>query len=216
MTVLKARATGDVRTLPLAPAIEPRRSIEPVVDPRIADLTAQLAAANAALAAVEEQAVVDIAAAREAGAAEARLDEERRVEKIGQGVTAAVTAWRERLDGLDRLAAVLAEAALAKMFDQHADLAELVGRTLAKRVAAIDSNAVVRVRVSARDFADDDALLALADRCGLPASSIVAQSDAPPGACEIDLAVGQLDLTIAGQWHAIERCLAAIASEEPA
>ena len=216
MTVLKANVANGVRALTAVRVGEPRRISEPRVDSRIADLTAQLAEADAALVEQHKQAVAEIAAAREEGAAEVRLDEDRRVAQIEQGVTVAIAAWRERLDSLERLAAVLAETALAKVFDDHADFAEQVGRTLAKQVRAMNAGAVVRVRVSARDFPDDAALGALAARVGLPVSAIGAESDAAAGACEIDLAVGHLDLTVTSQWHAIAQRLAAIASEEMA
>lgn len=214
MTILKADALGDVRALPAAMA----KPHLPVVrkDPHIAALTAQRDDAQAMLAALREQTVIEIAAAREEGAEDARRAEDERVAAIEQGVADALAAWRDRLDGLEQLAAQLSKAALAKLFDDSADLADLVGRTLARRMRAIDTAAVVRVRVSAADFGDADALQALAVRAGSPAAAIVAEPDAPPGACEIDLAVGHLDLSIHGQWHAIEQCLAAIAAEEPA
>jgi flagellar assembly protein FliH len=213
MTILKGHDVGKVRALPVGVA----RPCEPEAvrdDPRIADLTAQLHDAQAVLAAFREQAVIEIAAAREEGAEDASRAEDDRVAAIEQGVADALAAWRDRLAGLERLAAQLAGAALAKLFDDHADLADLVGRTVAKRVRAIDAAAVVRARVSAADFGDADALHTLAARCGLPATAIVAEPDAPPGACEIDLSVGHIDLSIQGQWHAIEQCLAAIVAED--
>lgn len=212
MTVLKAHMPGDVRTLPAAAP----RAVDPVMvreDPRIADLTAQLEDAHAALTAFREQAKAAIEAAREEGAADARAAKDNRIAAIEQSVVDAVELWRERLRGLEHLAAQLASVALARVFDDHADLAELVARTLAKRVRAIDAAALLRVRVSATEFGDAAALQALAGRCGLPPAAIVAEPDAPAGACEIDLSVGHVDLSIDGQWRAIERALAGIVAE---
>ena len=212
MSVIKAHARGDVRP---PPAAVPRAAEPEIVseDPRIADLTARLEDARATLTAFREQAKIEIAAAREKGAQDARVAEASRIAAIEQGVVDAVDLWRDRLTGLECLAAQLASIALAKLFDDQADLAEMVARTLANQMRAIDAAAAVRVRVSAADFGDAAALDALAERCGLPPAAIVAEPDAPAGACEIDLAVGHIDLSIDGQWRAIERGLAAIIAE---
>lgn len=216
MSVLKASAADGVRRLSVAPAAVPKqRAPEPTVDPRLAALAAELDSVEKAFAAFRNQTVIDIDAAREAGAADARDDDDRRIRKLEGAVVEAVEVWRKRLDGLERLAAVLTRTALGKLFDDHADLDDLVERTIAKRVRAIDVGSVVRVRVSARDFVNDEALQALAARVGLPAGAIVAETDSPAGSCELDLSVGHLDLGIVDQWNAIEGCLAAIAAEEP-
>lgn len=218
MSVLRGSAADGVRSLSAVPppVAEPRqRAPEPTVDPRLTALAAELATVEKAFAAFRKQATMDIDAARKAGVAEARDDDDRRIRKLEGAVVEAVEAWRTRLDGLERLAAVLTRTALGKLFDDQADLDDLVGRTVSKRVRAIDAGSVVRVRVSVRDFGNDEALHALAVRVGLPTNAIVAETDAPAGFCELDLSVGHLDLSIVDQWSAIERCLAAIAAEEP-
>lgn len=215
MTVLKAHAADDVRRFSRPVVGEPAQAERAApVDTHIAELSAALAASEAAFAAYREQSAASIQTARNEGAAAARRDDDRRFALLEQRVADAAAAWQDRLDGLERLAAQLAEAALAKLFDDHGDFGDMVARTLARRVAAIGAAAAVRIRVSVRDFADGDALVALAGRAGLPADAIVAAPDAPAGACEIDLAMGHLDLSIAGQWRAIGQALAEIATED--
>jgi flagellar biosynthesis/type III secretory pathway protein FliH len=218
MSVLKGSAAGDVRSLSAVPppvTVPRQRAPEPTVDPRLTALAAELAAVEKAFEAFRKQTIIDIEAARKAGIAEAKDDDDRRFHRLEGAVVEAVDAWRTRLDGLERLAAVLTKTALGKLFEASADLEDLVGRTITKRVRAIDAGSVVRVRVSTRDFGDDAALHALAVRVGLPVNAIVAETDAPAGFCQLDLSVGHLDLSIADQWSAIEGCLAAIAVEEP-
>lgn len=213
MTIVKAAAASGIRRIPGSIADRSTVPVEPSPsERRIADLTAELAKAREALAAFRDEADAEIAAARIEGAREVKRDDEARIADLRKGIDEALAGWHGRLQELEALALLLAKQSLAKLFADSADLADLVARTLARKIDEIGAEAIVRVRVSASDFPDSDSLGALADRCGLPRAAIVA--DLPEsGDCRIDLALGQADLSLPAQWSVIRRRLEVIAAE---
>ena len=216
MTVIKAStATALDRFRPLPPLVALRIEPEPP-DPRLIQLADEVARLEAALAATQREAVLAVAAAREEGASEVLLDEGERLAALENGVAAALAAWRDRLAGTEALAAALAQAALGRMFDDHADLTMLVERTIATHVARIGADAVVGMRVSALDFPDRAALDALCRRAELPLGTVTGHVTLRPGECRVELRLGQADLDLGAQRGEIERVLSVMAGADPA
>lgn len=213
-----AQASVAVDRLPLAP-LRPIGS--PSRDPRLDELEARVAELEQAIEAERRQSAemveaerrqsaAAIAAARVAGRDEAKADDAARIALIGQGVADAVAAWRDRLAGIDGLAATLAAAALAKMFGDSPDLAALTARTLAHHLDRLDRHAVVSVSVSALDFPDETVLAALALRAGLAPACVTARQELPAGACRLALRLGEVELDPIAQWAVLDRALQAM------
>lgn len=210
--LFKSAADPVCRPLP-APSRRGAVAVSPPVDPRIAAMTGELELLRGELASEQDRTKGAIAAARDAGLRESAGREQDRLDALSAGIAQARADWRERLDAWDRLAALLSRAALAKLFGEHDDLADLVRRTLSRRVATMDAAVIVTVVVSTADFDDAAALQGLSGHCGLPATTIVADPNLEAGGCRIDLAMGHVDLSLPAQWAQIERRLAEIAGE---
>jgi len=129
---------------------------------------------------------------------------------VRDALIAARGAWDERLDALDTLAAMLTRAALAKMFADYDDLANLVGRAVAHRLAMLRRESIVAIRVSGADFADPATLSALAERTG---TAITVDPLLDPGACRFDLQLGHVDIGIGDQARRLDALLAACGEE---
>ncbi len=129
-------------------------------------LRAEVERLGKALADAEQAADRAILAAhekgRKAGLAEAADREDRRLAALRAGRDAAVEAFEARLAVLDGLAPRLARAALAKLFAGREDWAEMIEAMLALRLGRLRGASVVAIFVSPRDFADSDAIAALA------------------------------------------------------
>lgn len=197
-------ADATVDRLPLG---QPRVAAPPPRDPRIDALEARVAELEQLIAAERRQAERAVASARDAGRGEIVADDTRRIDLLERGIADAVAAWRDRLAGIDGLAAALAAAALAKMFGDSPDLAALTARTLAHHLERLDRHAIVSVGVSLADFPDHAALTALAGRTGLAPACVTARAELPAGACRVALKLGEVELDPLGQWAAIEHAL---------
>jgi flagellar biosynthesis/type III secretory pathway protein FliH len=156
--------------------------------------------------------------AREAGRLEGRRDVETAVERqvavVENGVALARRAWDDRLAGLDALAVMLARAALAKVFVEAVDRADLMTSAIARRVAVMRDQTVVAIRVSKSDFPDDEAVTALRSRAETGATEIHPDALLKAGECRLDLQLGQVDLSLGAQWDALDRFLGAMIADE--
>jgi len=207
----QGQALQGVAALPAARA---RRAAEPVIehpapDPRLAVMEAEIERLKTAIETHKRGAAEAIEAAREEGRAAAIADDAARTKLVERALDGARDAWDTRLEELDILAVKLARAALAKIFGERADLAELVAQAVAHRLHGLAAEAVVAVRVSAADF-PGEALDALAARLDVVRSRLVVDPDLGAGGCRIDLTLGAIDVEPARQWVVIDRALAAM------
>jgi flagellar biosynthesis/type III secretory pathway protein FliH len=215
--LLKPGATGAVR--PLASAAPFAAVVAP--DPRdleCAELRAQLASLRDRLAEVEAAAADAVRAAGEEGhrrgLAEAETREAERVSMLRDGVDMAVTDWRARLESWDGLAATLAGATLARIFEPSADLQELVTRMLARQLREIRRSSLVAIHVSRSDYADEDALAALGRRLASETPLVIeADPELVAGTCRVTCKLEQIDLDVRAQWSALVQLLGEIAAE---
>jgi flagellar biosynthesis/type III secretory pathway protein FliH len=152
-------------------------------------------------------------AGRKEGHRTAQDDIERRIASITKGAELAQRAWDERLAGLEVLAVVLARSALAKVFGEGADLADLVTRAIGSRVGALNRDGVVGVRVSTTDFPDAEALEAIRAKVGMRSIDVVADPAFEAGQCRLDLTLGHVDLGIDSQWQELDRFFGTLAAE---
>jgi flagellar biosynthesis/type III secretory pathway protein FliH len=212
--LIKGTAAHTVRSF-LDP-IEPVPA--PAGDPRIEALERQIGELRSALAAQRAESEKAVAAARTEGERQGKAAADdaaaKRVAALGKGVDSAVSAWRDRLAGLEGLTASLAKAALAKLFDEHGGHARFVASVIARQMRLLRRDSLVAIRVSAADFTDDQALAALGAEAGTGSVRLVADADLASGECRIDLQLGHIDIGAATQWAQLAAFLDELAAAE--
>lgn len=208
--IKEPHALASVGALPAATRRDAAAAVETVApDPRLAELEAEIARLEAALAVQKREAARAIEAARAEGRDAAVATDASRTALVERGLAEARAAWDQRLDELELLAVTLARAALGKMFSESADLGELVTRTVAHHVAGLATDSVVGVRVSAADF-PGDALDSLAARIDVARTRLAIDPDLDAGACRVDFKLGAIDVEPARQWAILDGALAAM------
>lgn len=187
-------------------------------DPRIEALERQNEELRAALAAQRIESQKAVAAARAEGERQGKAVADkavaRQVAALGKGVEEAVAAWTDRLDGLEGLTASLAKAALAKLFDDHEAQSRFVAAVIARQMRLLRRESLVAIRVSSIDFADEQALAALAAEAGTGSARIVADAGLASAECRIDLQLGHIDIGVETQWAQLAAFLDELATAE--
>jgi len=140
----------------------------PQDDPRLAMLRHENSQLRQALAELRDGLPGAEAKAREQGKREgvagAQADDRKRLETLCAAVEAASASWTDRLERMDGLAATVARTALAKMFERSEDMADLVVRLIARQVELLRRETMIAVRVSSRDFPNNELLVIHLDR----------------------------------------------------
>ena len=165
------------------------------------------AAAGKAIAAAREE-------GRREGEAAALRDDARRLALLEASLEQTGNAFEAQLAGLEGLAVMLAQSALARIFDPPADLSQFVARSIARRVAILRHEAVRAVRVSPADFPDAAALSALTAQAGTGAIDVAADASLGAGESRLELILGYMDIGPRAQWRALNALLDGIADDE--
>ncbi|HEX8223872.1 MAG TPA: hypothetical protein VF605_08660 [Allosphingosinicella sp.] len=213
--LIKGGAAQSVRSF-LDPAELPPA---PGLDPRIEALEREIDRLRAALAAQRAESEQSVKAARTEGEREGRAAAgdaaDKRLALLGKGLDSAVATWEARLGDLDGLAPALARAALAKLFDDGEDHKLFVAGVIARQMRLLRRDSLIAIRVSARDFEDEQALASLGSEAGTGSVRLVADGDLEPGECRIDLQLGHLDVGAGTQWAQVAAFLDGLAEREP-
>lgn len=207
MTIVKAPLASGVARFRTAPVLIAEEAAPPPPDPRIALLSDEVAVLEAELATVRRDARIAVEAAREDGAREVLLDDRERLDAVFAGLASAQEAWTRQLDAMEQLAVGIARVAVARMFGDHEDLADLVTRAAAAYAQRIGSEAIVALRVSPLDFPDPDRLAEAARSIGVASEILSADPMLEAGTCRADLRLGHALLDPARQWAEMERLL---------
>lgn len=198
--LIKGAAAQSVRPFLDAPAFVPA----PAGDPRLDALERENEELRAALAAQRTASEKAVAAARTEGERQGKADAGDAIDKqlalLGKGVEAAVAAWEDRLADLDDLAPSLARSALGKLLDDSGGHSRFVAGVIARQMQTLRRESLLAVRVSARDFKDEEALAALGNEAGTGSVRIIADADLASGECRIDLQLGHVDVGAKTQW----------------
>ena len=214
--LIKGGAAHSVRSF-LDPATLPSA---PVRDPRIEALERETEELRAALAAQRVESEQAVKTARAEGEREGKAAAEDAAEKqlglLGKGVDAAVGHWQSRLADLDGLAPSLARAALGKLLDDGEGHMRFVTGVIARQMRLLRRESLVAIRVSARDFKDEQALAGLGAEAGTGSVRVVADADLASGECRIDLQLGHIDVGAGTQWAQIAAFLDGLAEREEA
>ena len=201
-----AAAASAVRTFgfeaiaaPIGSGDSPQQELEA----RVAELVAELARR-------EETHVVELEVARAKGASAAlaaRSDAEARaLDALKEALGAADASWRERLASWDTLSAGLARSVLERIFADPSDRVEEAVNLVRGRLGRLDLDSLVRIRVSASDFGDQDALAAASRAIGAKAE-LAADEALSSGDCVIDLKLGHVEVGAGAQWARVSSLL---------
>jgi len=225
MSIIKLSQPGQG-----APGVRPLSAprTEPPVDPRlealrdeldqartrIAALVADLSDRDAAIARLDEEARQAVSEARaegrEAGLKAAEDDGARRLDRLGQGVEAALDRFAAETDQMERLAVAIAAEGLRKLVgapDIHRDL---LARTIRHNVDAVAGETVIEVTVSRDDFADPQDLERLADAVARPGLKLSASPDLGQGDCQVRLKLGALEIGVERQRERLNAVFASL------
>jgi flagellar biosynthesis/type III secretory pathway protein FliH len=170
-----------------------------------------------AMAALRDDAVRQFSAGEEngraAGLAEAQDRQAERLQLLESAITETRAELTETLASCQRLAGLLAQDCLDKILGAAADREILVERIIAEQVGKIDKAMILAVEVSQADFPASE-IAALGARLGLPEQSIVMRNDLSPGACEMVLRLGRMNIGLNQQWGALRAVLDDMAAPE--
>ena len=198
--LLKAQASTAV-TARLVPAGDPVHD-EQVMRLRqhIATLEAGIDARDARIAELGDEVKSAYLQGEAAGLAQAQDDVAQRRDRLETAIAAAEAHFADTLAGTERLAALIAREALARLFTQGGDRAQLVLELIRHQMAQLEGMAVLSVAVSSVDFGSKDAQ-DLAAQIGLPeTTSILIRDDLTSGACTIALRLGEIEIGLDQQW----------------
>ena len=152
---------------------------------------------------------------RDIGLAEAQDRQSERLAALEAGIQAARSEVSGALASLERLAPLLAQECLDRIFGAASDRSGMVAEIVAAQMARIDRGALLRIDVSRRDFPQDDALAALAQRLSLPSTTFDIRDDMASGGCVMVLQLGRMVVGVDQQWGALREMLGTMAEPAP-
>jgi flagellar biosynthesis/type III secretory pathway protein FliH len=190
------------------------------IDPDLADAQAEIACLSGLLRArdveIEElkQAVDDArrsgeALGRTAGLAEGSQYAEQAIDALTEGVSRACDELGGDIESLERLALLVAQAALEQVLGPDADQKRLVAQIIARQVELLGAEAILMVEVPSKDFAHSDLAGLRAPTGGI---EIKASDDIVKGGCRIKLRLGSLEVGPQQQWSALRAELSEMAA----
>jgi hypothetical protein len=190
--LIKAGDPGALRPFPLPPPSPPP------VDPERVALAQRCAALEAELASLKDRLRNDVQAARAAGAADAQSrfqdDAQARVDAVSRAAANACQALGDQFARLEPLAVAIATTAIARFIGPDADETAMMQRMIATRLADLGADTLVALTVSAADFDDDRARLALV--AGVAPATVEFAEHLPAGQCRMALQLGSIALDL--------------------
>lgn len=225
MTLIKG---GDQTQADRVRPLDGRDRAAPMAgDPRLTAAQARIAELDTALAEAEARIVklrAGVLQAHRDGLAEGRADEraqaqdqrDQRLALLNAGVDRAGAALGATLEGLERLALRLALEAVDKILGDPQQALEILARTIRRQVDTVEARVLVSVSVSLADFPDAAELAALEHAVARPGLSLTASRDLEPGACEMRLRLGTVEIGPRLQWSRLAQAFEALAAEAPA
>lgn len=201
--VWKSHAAGAVATLDTL-MLPGRGNRQPVPDPRIEALEAEITQLRAELSAAHSAAEAATKQAFASGKAAAAREETARTALVADGLAEACGDWRDRLARTERLAIDLALLGLAKVLGSDHGSADLVRATIAAAADTLRRDTILCLAVSAADFPDR---AAVADIAGTLGATVQCDPALAAGACRATLASGTRDLSLSEQWSALQNVL---------
>ncbi|WP_333677804.1 hypothetical protein [Dyella sp.] len=202
VTLTREHRTALPRQADAAPAVVNES------DTALEKLREQIAALQAQIENLQQEAKHKEATAYERGIKEGQQKAEesiqrkhdKQIEVLTQAVQEASAQFNQTLDALLPLSLDIAEAALSRIIEQPSRYAELIVQTIERQLRNLSSDAVLAIDVSAEDFpagsAFESELQAIGSRHGL---AITIKPSATAGTCLLQLALGRIDADLSLQ-----------------
>jgi hypothetical protein len=209
----------DPLTLATPIAWRPQKGVEaaPPTDPQIEALNREREDLSKALAKAQADILTEAEAAYAKGQADAQAaferDEAARLKALEAALATLVGEGRAQFKHIERLALLLCETSLERVFDTHGDLKELTTRAIAHQMRGLRRETILWLRVSASDFLDGAALSCLEQRLGLEGSQVRLESDPrlKTGEGVIGLRLGHIEISLPQYWLSLQATLRAMA-----
>ncbi|HWE45796.1 MAG TPA: hypothetical protein VG407_07185 [Caulobacteraceae bacterium] len=208
-----------VRAMSSAWRVEPLR---PPEDPELGRLRKQATDLEAELARMRQEALVlqrdaerafreGEAIGRKLGEAETRDTHERALTRLGSGVDQALAQLSQELQGLERLAPLLAREALTLILEADAERSRVMTSLIRRQLARLKDQAVLIIEVSRADLPDAAALSATLGRPGVEVRTL---DELASGECRFRLTLGSVELGLHQQWGRLSTLLEHMAQPE--
>lgn len=217
-----ATGTASVRALPAQAVhsvpleVEPDASLTAALD-RIAALEAALATATKQNEALRPE--IDKALkrgqeiGRTEGLKEANARDAERLKHLEAASRLAMTQFKSALDGMERLALLIARDSLDMLLGMPEFRSEILAHLIRHQVAQVDDASIVEIHVSAQDFQDRVAIDALIAMAGSGELSVTADARLASGDCRMTLKLGQADVGLNQQTEALRHFLTDMAGD---
>lgn len=206
MTTL-LRSADKVQPVAWTPG-EPAIAAAPQRDPLISALEREVGELRTALEEASVEAARAVEGARSEGRKEAEaaftLDESKRLALLQEAIEAAATGIAEKISGLDSLALLLCETALENVLVRPADHRDLLSNAIARQLGGLRREMVLAVHVSAKEFNDEDAFLALQGKLAAYPVNLHRDGAMSAGECRIELRLGHIDLSLPRYWKELK------------
>lgn len=141
-------------------------------------------------------------AKKEADAAHKRADADA-LAALKEGIATALAEMKTHVLQEQALALLLTRVALERVFADASDFQGLIERAIRLQLATLRRESVLRVCVSSNDFSDEIALAAISEAIG-NGVNVVQDATLASGDCQIDLRLGQVELSISKHWQALQ------------
>lgn len=185
----------------------------------IADLNRQLQAREAELELGAQNLPVAVAAAEakghQAGLEAGRERGEKALNQLGLGMEVALRNLSAQMTGMECLAVGIAKWGLEKILGPSADRSRLIVDLISRQVEELEDGAILQIDVSAADFPNELAVLALRDSHAALGSRIKVRDRLAAGDCSIKLELGGIEIGLSQQWDRLSTALDELAEPEP-
>jgi flagellar biosynthesis/type III secretory pathway protein FliH len=197
----------------------PAPDAPPMRDPLIDALEEEVAALKIKLEHAEGEAKRIEEEARQAGRKQAEAefvrDDAKRIAALTSALDEAAGEARVKIEGLDALALLICENALANVLSEPSAYRELIAGAIAKQIASLRREMALGVHVSAADFPDQAALDALGCKFAFHELTIALDATLRAGECRIDLRLGAIEISLPRYWSELKAVLKGAADEAP-
>ena len=220
VSVFAAPAPLVSKPLEAAPPLEPVPATIAAVDfeqGELADLRAKLEQATARLDEQQSAAEISITAAYERGVEDGQSSvqtrDQDRLYLLASALEQGQKALTNHLTRLEPISLKIARAVLDKIIGNSADRTAVMQQMIGHHHASLAKDMVVCIRVSAEDFASDDALQNLSqDVSGV---DVKVDPQLGTGQCLFDLKLGRYDASIDLQWDRLQQIFDELVRAEP-
>jgi flagellar biosynthesis/type III secretory pathway protein FliH len=139
-----------------------------------------------------------------------------RLAALEKGLQDAIGAFSAELSSLERLAALLAREALAKILGDPTQYVPVLSEAIRHQIEQLESQSIIRILVSREDFADPHELAELVSAIGRSDIDVNVSDELKAGECRFKLTLGSIEVGVRQQWERLSAALSALGGAESA